>query len=1286
MDNKKTLQIWIIGLFVLVGALVPSVLAIDNFNISSSISSSPLFLVNGTTGNALFNYNVTADYFVGDGSRLTNLNVSALNLSDYVPYTGSDKNVVFGDYNFSIGTTDFFVNSNTGNVGIGTTSPATKLHVSGELTLNAGQSINFNGVAGSGSQPGTYYNSVDNVMYLYSGVVGSKTYIGSDTGGTVLASNGASILTAIDGNVGIGTTTPGAPLEVYTSASGADTTGGGLIFSRIDSSNYRASSIFHRYITGVGGEAMVFAVGAAGANPYPVGTAAMTYAKMVITEGGNIGIGTTGPGVPLEVNGAIANKEGSDFIILDNVAGDSYVSWGASGSSRSLIFGTVATYPGTGWSEKMRIQNDGNVGIGTTAPGAKLHIDNGATTGLAQEVLRIESVDTSGTSAGIKFYADDSVTGGIFGGRIDATQRTIDFQHLDAQPATNQAFRWFTTVTGPTLAEKMTMLVNGNVGIGTTAPTYKIYGAGSDYGIKTMIVSGVDDDGLIIGNSLAGGSNLFGFSQLNAGSEQVLTSAIIGEMTDTTDGLEKGIMSFHTKTAGGYITEQMRITDTGNVGIGTTAPNQKLSVSKSSAGATVTGLELLNPNANANTGANILFNFNGAGGADTFATISAVRTNSPADGDTYLAFSTRGTSVQERLRISETGNVGIGTTGPSTKLHVNGANVGSIGLLYINSSDSAYLGLNSATDGDSGIYFRENAITKWEVYNDGNDGDKLKFLDDGDVRMTIQQDGNVGIGTTGPEAKLEVYGGYFRTSDDGTNYAYAQSTGGIAYFGATGNGRVALGNGENYETVTIDGGNVGIGTTSPDTIFEIEKTDTTATLTNAPNFLKISNPSVAIDRFAGINFAHYGGNYPLGFVGTRTTSVTGYGYADMVFAVKNGTTNIPPVEVMTITAPNGNVGIGTTGPGAKLDIRTNSTNHLEWGNTAYPVGRLTVSGNDAQIYSQLNGGLSLGSNGSADKLYIDTSGRVGIGTTAPGSKLTIGNNFATGYLDSFSEYQLLLYSEANPSDSYGIGVKNGSMVFNSGGDYSFDVIGSVTSMFISGSGTGVGIGTTAPQNNLDVEGGAVIGATYSGTNTAPSNGLLVQGDVGIGTTNPGYNLEVTGYIYASEDVCSGASASCMADFSDSRLKNITSNFSGSLEKLKDLKVVEFKWNDKAKELRPFYNNKTNFGLIAQEVEKVFPELVVNGTDGYLRLNYEDFSPILIQAINELNEKTSSSILDLSKDTLKINGEIKDLKIENSKMRVENIELKNKNNELNKTVTNLNSLVDKICSNNPGLCV
>jgi len=67
----------------------------------------------------------------------------------------------------------------------------------------------------------------------------------------------------------------------------------------------------------------------------------------------------------------------------------------------------------------------------------------------------------------------------------------------------------------------------------------------------------------------------------------------------------------------------------------------------------------------------------------------------------------------------------------------------------------------------------------------------------------------------------------------------------------------------------------------------------------------------------------------------------------------------------------------------------------------------------------------------------------------------------------------------------------------------------------------IGIGTTTPQNKLDVEGSAVIGSTYSGTNTAPTNGLLVEGNVGIGTTSPDAKLDVNGIINAGSFAIAG---------------------------------------------------------------------------------------------------------------------------------------------------------------------
>ncbi|MBN2541530.1 hypothetical protein JXI42_01550 [bacterium] len=79
-----------------------------------------------------------------------------------------------------------------------------------------------------------------------------------------------------------------------------------------------------------------------------------------------------------------------------------------------------------------------------------------------------------------------------------------------------------------------------------------------------------------------------------------------------------------------------------------------------------------------------------------------------------------------------------------------------------------------------------------------------------------------------------------------------------------------------------------------------------------------------------------------------------------------------------------------------------------------------------------------------------------------------------------------------------------NVTMNSGGYFG------PTVFIMDGTNQRIGIGVLNPQNKLDVEGAAVIGASYSGTNDAPSNGLLVEGNVGIGETSPGVKLHVNG--------------------------------------------------------------------------------------------------------------------------------------------------------------------------------
>jgi hypothetical protein len=98
---------------------------------------------------------------------------------------------------------------------------------------------------------------------------------------------------------------------------------------------------------------------------------------------------------------------------------------------------------------------------------------------------------------------------------------------------------------------------------------------------------------------------------------------------------------------------------------------------------------------------------------------------------------------------------------------------------------------------------------------------------------------------------------------------------------------------------------------------------------------------------------------------------------------------------------------------------------------------------------------------------------------------------------------------ANNAIALGLGVSSGLTMYNgTASSFAVGFNSDLPTLFVgpaSGVGTygKVGIGTTAPANRLDVEGGAAIGATYSGTSAAPANGLIVEGKVGIGTATPG---------------------------------------------------------------------------------------------------------------------------------------------------------------------------------------
>jgi len=137
-----------------------------------------------------------------------------------------------------------------------------------------------------------------------------------------------------------------------------------------------------------------------------------------------------------------------------------------------------------------------------------------------------------------------------------------------------------------------------------------------------------------------------------------------------------------------------------------------------------------------------------------------------------------------------------------------------------------------------------------------------------------------------------------------------------------------------------------------------------------------------------------------------------------------------------------------------------------------------------------------------------------------------------------------------------------------------------------------------------------IGGLIFGTNLATTPNTISTGNVGIGTTNPGsYKLYVNGTAYSTGGWQS----------SDERLKNIISGIESPVERLEKLKGVKFEWKTDEYPEKGLPEG-AHYGLIAQEVEKVFPEMVGEDNEGYKTLSYNELIPVLIEAIKE-QEKT-----------------------------------------------------------------
>ena len=303
----------------------------------------------------------------------------------------------------------------------------------------------------------------------------------------------------------------------------------------------------------------------------------------------------------------------------------------------------------------------------------------------------------------------------------------------------------------------------GKVGIGTASPENLLHIKAADGVTGVLKIEG--------GKNIVTSANEIN-SQLDFGSNDgsVNNTGNVGgrisSITENTNGALVG-MAFSTfqQSRAIDLQEAMRITNAGNIGIGTTSPNARLDVigvglsslfrvSNTDADATTKygtfmGRHYTNSEENI-TGMLLTSSSSVTGGAVSIGG-GITSANAVNEIKFYTAANNTTLNGSERMRINSSGNVGIGTTTPSKALHVSDSNDAPFRV--------------ESTDSTTGIQFKDP---------DGNNN--IYYVGNGDYFYTSA---NVGIGTTSPQSKLQVAGG-IQMADD-TDTASAAKVGTMRY-------------------------------------------------------------------------------------------------------------------------------------------------------------------------------------------------------------------------------------------------------------------------------------------------------------------------------------------------------------------------------------------------------------------------------------------------------------------------------------------------------------------------
>jgi hypothetical protein len=570
---------------------------------------------------------------------------------------------------------------------------------------------------------------------------------------------------------------------------------------------------------------------------------------------------------------------------------------------------------------------------------------------------------------------------------------------------------------------------------------------------------------------------------------------------------------------------------------------------------------------------------------------------------------------------------GSGSTGTITWRNDGGRKTG---YLY---SDSAGVAIYSTTLNNAGIYLADNI--------------HIDFRVNGGVKMLIDSSGNVGIGVTagtylssiralriGQGASFSAFttslntyvSSNVRVDASGNNKAivtgesaqYRQSDGTHIWYNAASVSAGATSTLTERMRIT-SGGNVGIGTTLPQSILSLSKTDeasyTPATAVDYSLMLGTRNGNAAgtsDDLGPGIvwKYNDAGGSYTKKSAGIMQVGEGNYLRSGLAFYTNNNADQTTVWSEKMRLSMDGNVGIGTTSPDAKLHIYGSaslSEMYLGEDAAADKAGILK--------YTQGNGSgtgvitLSHWGNSSlTEGLAVKYGGNVGIGTTTPNLSsngtygvrvLTVGGDVAgypgvlelasVGYAGTGGNMGQIQFVNGTSRNASISSHPETNVLDNAFLDFNTKQTGVALALRMRITSVGhILFNTTSTSLTSG------LGFKFINDGAAPYMGIVANSSSATGNTNYHYyntNAAYNGFRFyiANNGGIYNFSANNV-NLSDERVKHNIENSGNYLDKICSIPVRLFNYKDEPE------GTDKNLGVIAQEVEAVAPELVNN--DGF----------------------------------------------------------------------------------------